>query len=101
MDPLLKGDFPAMEVSKVLKIGLLCTQASVAQRPSMEEVIRMLVNENGLIPEPNQPPFLNSMVSADSARSSYSTNSSSSNTVKKLGHLYSSAESSSIQSHDL
>ncbi|XP_073019032.1 cysteine-rich receptor-like protein kinase 42 isoform X1 [Primulina eburnea] len=101
VDPLLKGDFPSMETSKVLKIGLLCTQASVAQRPSMEEVVRMLVNENCEIPEPNQPPFLNSMVSADSGQSSYSTNSSSSNTVKKLGDRYSSAESSSIQSCDL
>ncbi|XP_073296075.1 cysteine-rich receptor-like protein kinase 42 isoform X2 [Primulina huaijiensis] len=101
VDPLLKGDFPSMEISKVLKIGLLCTQASVAQRPSMEEVVRMLVNENCEIPEPNQPPFLNSMVSADSGQLSYSTNSSSSNTVKKLGDRYSSAESSSIQSCDL
>ncbi|KZV19356.1 cysteine-rich receptor-like protein kinase 42 [Dorcoceras hygrometricum] len=101
VDHLLKGDFPAWEVSRVLKIGLLCTQASVSQRPSMEEVVRMLANENCEIPEPTQPPFLNSMVSAESDRSSYSTNSSSPNTVKKLRDRYSSAESSSIQSCDL
>ncbi|KAK4367438.1 hypothetical protein RND71_011230 [Anisodus tanguticus] len=60
LDPLLKGDFPSEEASKVLKVGLLCTQASIALRPSMSEVVKMLTCEDYQIPEPCQPPFLNS-----------------------------------------
>ncbi|XP_060192980.1 cysteine-rich receptor-like protein kinase 42 isoform X2 [Lycium barbarum] len=64
LDPLLKGEFPAEEASKVLKVGLLCTQASVALRPSMSEVVQMLTCEDYQIPEPCQPPFLNSSLLA-------------------------------------
>ncbi|KAG8384849.1 hypothetical protein BUALT_Bualt04G0161200 [Buddleja alternifolia] len=102
VDTNLKGDFPAMEASKVLRIGLLCAQASVAHRPSMAEVVRMLTDENCEIPEPNQPPFLNTGVhSASSTRSSYSANSSTSNRVTKHGASDDpSSESFSIQSSD-
>ncbi|PHT57405.1 Cysteine-rich receptor-like protein kinase 42 [Capsicum baccatum] len=64
VDPLLDGDFPREEASKVLKVGLLCTQASVALRPSMREVVQMLTCEGYQIPEPCQPPFLNSSLLA-------------------------------------
>lgn len=46
----------------MLQIGLLCTQASVALRPSISEVVQMLKNENYPIPSPKQPPFLNASV---------------------------------------
>ncbi|PIN21832.1 Serine/threonine protein kinase [Handroanthus impetiginosus] len=101
VDPNLEGDFPEPEASKVLRIGLLCAQASVAQRPSMVEVVRMLTEENCEIPEPNQPPFLNTnALSGGSTRSSYSMNSSSSNVVTKPEPSYASTESFSIQSSD-
>ncbi|CAA0820183.1 Cysteine-rich receptor-like protein kinase 42 [Striga hermonthica] len=58
VDPCLQGNFLAMEASKALRVGLLCAQASVAERPSMLEVVRMLTDENCEIPEPKQPPFL-------------------------------------------
>ncbi|CAN4082423.1 unnamed protein product [Withania somnifera] len=64
VDPLLKGNFPPEEASKVLKVGLLCTQASVSLRPSMSEVVQMLTCEGYQIPEPCQPPFLNSSLLA-------------------------------------
>ncbi|MCE3215187.1 hypothetical protein HAX54_001216 [Datura stramonium] len=60
LDPNLKDDFPLEEASKVLKVGLLCTQASVTLRPSMSDVIQMLTTFGQPIPEPCQPPFLNS-----------------------------------------
>ncbi|KAI3463021.1 hypothetical protein Pfo_019684 [Paulownia fortunei] len=102
VDPCLKGDFPAMEVSKVLRIGLLCTQAYAAQRPSMVEVVQMLLNdENCENPEPNQPPFLNTTVlSSGSTRSSYSSNSLTSSAAAKLEASYPSTESSSIRTSD-
>ncbi|KAK1441192.1 hypothetical protein QVD17_07033 [Tagetes erecta] len=61
VDPLLKGYFPENEVLEVLQIGLLCTQASAALRPSMAEVVEFLTSQDGdkQIPVPQQPPFLN------------------------------------------
>ncbi|EYU44774.1 hypothetical protein ABFS82_08G009500 [Erythranthe guttata] len=106
VDPCLKGDFPATETTKVLRIGLLCAQASVALRPSMAEVVRMLRDENYEIPEPRQPPFINTTaLSGSSARSSYSINSSTtSNAIIKQGATSSypstETESFSIQSSD-
>ncbi|KAL2240543.1 cysteine-rich receptor-like protein kinase 42 [Sesamum indicum] len=101
VDPCLNGDFPATEAVKVLKVGLLCAQASVAQRPSMAEAVRMLTDENYEVPEPSQPPFLNTgALSASSTRSSYSINSLASNMVTRHGTSYPSTESFSIQSSD-
>lgn len=60
LDPILKCDFPPEEGSKVLKVGLLCTQASITLRPSMSDVVQMLTTFEQPIPEPRQPPFLRS-----------------------------------------
>ncbi|EXB90356.1 Cysteine-rich receptor-like protein kinase 42 [Morus notabilis] len=69
VDPALKDDFPAEEASNVLQIGLLCTQASVALRPSMSEVVQMLSDREHEIPLPMQPPFLNaSILNPDDSR---------------------------------
>ncbi|KAG6395934.1 hypothetical protein SASPL_142067 [Salvia splendens] len=101
VDPSLKGDFPPSEASKVLKIGLLCAQASVAQRPSMVDVVRMLTDENCEVPEPKQPPFLNtSALSGSTTRSSYSINSFTSNPMTRPETSYPSSESFSIQSSE-
>uniref|UniRef100_F6GSL9 Cysteine-rich receptor-like protein kinase 1 n=1 Tax=Vitis vinifera TaxID=29760 RepID=F6GSL9_VITVI len=62
VDPSLKGDFPLNEARNVVQIGLLCTQASFALRPSMSQVVQMLTDQNSVIPEPMQPPFLNASV---------------------------------------
>lgn len=61
IDPLLEGEFPEQEALEVLQIGLLCTQASAALRPSMPEVVEFLTKKDGdkQIPVPHQPPFLN------------------------------------------
>lgn len=67
IDPNLKGDFPEKEARNVLRIGLLCTQATVASRPSMSQVIRMLIDENCEIPIPSQPPFMNSGMSVSTS----------------------------------
>ncbi|XP_059444768.1 cysteine-rich receptor-like protein kinase 1 [Corylus avellana] len=62
VDPALNGIYSEKEASNVLQIGLLCTQASVALRPSMFEVVEMLSDEECVIPSPEQPPFLNASV---------------------------------------
>ncbi|XP_027101818.2 cysteine-rich receptor-like protein kinase 42 isoform X1 [Coffea arabica] len=99
VDPSLEGEFPALEASNVLKIGLLCTQASASSRPSMDEVVHMLTDSNGQVPEPNQPPFINSSVLAPSSTGSYSSTSSLlRNAFNKFEASYTSTESSSLQS---
>ncbi|KAL2344361.1 hypothetical protein Fmac_005646 [Flemingia macrophylla] len=59
VDQILEGAFPAEEACQLLKIGLLCAQASAELRPSMSVVVKM-VNNSHEISEPTQPPFINS-----------------------------------------
>ncbi|XP_062110371.1 cysteine-rich receptor-like protein kinase 3 isoform X2 [Humulus lupulus] len=59
VDPSLRGNFEAEEASRLLQIGLLSVQASAELRPSMSAVVNLLT-ENHEIPQPTQPPFLNS-----------------------------------------
>ncbi|XP_050223159.1 cysteine-rich receptor-like protein kinase 42 isoform X2 [Mercurialis annua] len=102
-DPSLNNDFLAQDVTRVLQIGLLCTQASVSLRPSMAEVVMMLTNGAYEIAEPNQPPFMNATVlDPESSRRSYSTNSFVSNAPTKVeaSSSASSESSSSMQSSD-
>lgn len=99
VDPCLKDDFPIKEASNVLQIGLLCTQASAALRPSMDEVVQMLTHRDCEIPSPNQPPFLSARRNdpASSGRS-YSINSLISSALTKIDASSTSTESSSVQS---
>ncbi|KAK8324710.1 hypothetical protein V6Z12_A11G000700 [Gossypium hirsutum] len=62
IDSTLKGRFDEREASIVLRVGLLCTQSSVALRPTMSEVAQMLTDRRCVIPSPKQPPFLNASV---------------------------------------
>lgn len=99
VDPCLGNDFPANEASKVLQIGLLCTQASVSLRPSMAEVVTLLTNKEGDTPIPNQPPFLNaSVLEPSSSVRSYSTHSLASNAFTKFEASSCSTELSSARS---
>ncbi|XP_047182161.1 cysteine-rich receptor-like protein kinase 42 isoform X2 [Vigna umbellata] len=102
VDPCLGDDYPATGASRVFQIGLLCTQASASLRPSMSQVVYMLINSNEDVPTPNQPPFLNTgMLDSDSSIKSYSTNSFISNALKKIGaSSYSYSESSCSRNSD-
>lgn len=66
VDPALEGSYLGADASRVLQIGLLCTQASAELRPSMSIVVEMLT-ANISIPSPTQPPFLSSNVEIPSA----------------------------------
>ncbi|XP_061372761.1 cysteine-rich receptor-like protein kinase 3 [Gastrolobium bilobum] len=57
VDPILERFYPVEEACKLLKIGLLCVQASAELRPPMSVVVKMIVN-NHEVTEPTQPPFL-------------------------------------------
>ncbi|CAK9161779.1 unnamed protein product [Ilex paraguariensis] len=101
VDPCLKDYFSAEEASKVLRIGLLCAQASAALRPSMDEVVQMLTNEECEIPMPNQPPFLSARVlDPASSNGDYRIDSLISNALTKIEVSSTSTESSSMQSSE-
>nr|XP_034912903.1 G-type lectin S-receptor-like serine/threonine-protein kinase B120 [Populus alba] len=58
MDPSL-GDPPSTAtLLRFINIGLLCVQESPADRPTMSDVISMIVNEHVALPEPKQPAFV-------------------------------------------
>lgn len=59
MDATLEGSYSVEEATKVIKIGLLCTQAAAALRPSMSRVVWMLTNElEHDLPSPTRPAFI-------------------------------------------
>ncbi|XP_050253597.1 cysteine-rich receptor-like protein kinase 3 [Quercus robur] len=61
VDPELEAHFQEVEASQLLQIGLLCVQASAELRPSMPVVVKILTHSQD-IPQPTQPPFLNSSI---------------------------------------
>ncbi|PPD79632.1 hypothetical protein GOBAR_DD23434 [Gossypium barbadense] len=97
IDPGLEGKFEEREASTALLVGLLCTQPSVAIRPSMHDVLHMLTNAHCEIPCPKQPPFLNASVlspahtpddsfAMDSSALDQPKTGSESSTQKAIGH---------------
>nr|GMC91647.1 cysteine-rich receptor-like protein kinase 42 [Ipomoea batatas] len=97
VDPLLEGVFPAQEASKAIQVGLLCCQASPGSRPSMSQVVEMLILENPHIPQPTQPPFINPSVLA--AGNIKSAKTLMSDVLNKLdSSSYSTSSSSTYQS---
>ncbi|KAK4362480.1 hypothetical protein RND71_017721 [Anisodus tanguticus] len=64
IDSRLLSDFQEEEASRVLQLGLLCTQTRRFSRPSMSQVVTILRNEEIEIPVPMQPPFQNSSLLA-------------------------------------
>ncbi|GMY37069.1 putative receptor-like protein kinase At4g00960 isoform X2 [Fagus crenata] len=54
MDPTLR-DGPITEMTRCIKIGLLCVQENVSDRPSMTSVVHMLNGNLDPIPTPTQP----------------------------------------------
>ncbi|XP_044466317.1 cysteine-rich receptor-like protein kinase 42 isoform X2 [Mangifera indica] len=101
VDSSLKEEFPVEEATNVLQIGLLCTQAEVALRPSMAQVVLMLTSKNCKIPIPHQPPFMsNNVMKPESSTRSHSTNSFIANAARKMELSYTSTESSSMPSSD-
>nr|TKR90521.1 cysteine-rich receptor-like protein kinase 42 [Populus alba] len=101
VDPCLRDEFPTGEATCVLQIGLLCTQASAALRPSMAQVVHFLTNNDCEIPPPNQPPYMNtSLLETENSWRSYSINSLVSKGPTEVEASSTSMESSSIHSSE-
>ncbi|KMZ70049.1 S-locus receptor kinase (SRK) [Zostera marina] len=55
------------EVIRFIKIGLLCVQDRAIDRPTMSDVLFMLVNEIAIVQEPKKPAFCNDCKQKSSA----------------------------------
>lgn len=85
IDSKLRGEFQESEASRVLQIGLLCTQTNRLLRPSMSEVVQMLKADGVVLPSPQQRPFQNSsMLSSDGTTKSCSSSSKRHSTVDNI-----------------
>ncbi|KAK3424072.1 hypothetical protein EUGRSUZ_F00848 [Eucalyptus grandis] len=53
----LRDSFIANQVERWVQVGLVCVQKCPEDRPTMDSVIFMLVNEEAILPQPKQPRF--------------------------------------------
>ncbi|KAL5546960.1 hypothetical protein UlMin_006647 [Ulmus minor] len=56
VDEALAGIFSSSEVTRCIHVGLLCVQDHAADRPTMSDVVFMLINETDC-PQPKQPVY--------------------------------------------
>ncbi|KAI3920755.1 hypothetical protein MKW98_005581 [Papaver atlanticum] len=57
VDPSIQTRFNSEEVIKCIQLGLLCCQASIADRPEMNAVHLMLESDSFMIPKPGKPGY--------------------------------------------
>lgn len=57
VDESLSGSCSVSQVSRFIKIGLLCVQNRAFDRPTMSEVFLMLSNDSWIIKDAKKPPF--------------------------------------------
>ncbi|XP_010940309.1 cysteine-rich receptor-like protein kinase 2 [Elaeis guineensis] len=76
LDP---NEYRPEEVKRVIEIALMCTQSTVAARPTMSEVVVMLLSKGGLVLQPTRPVFIDATSRVHGDASSASKSSSSSN----------------------
>ncbi|XP_074559061.1 cysteine-rich receptor-like protein kinase 2 [Curcuma longa] len=57
-ETLNPSEFSPEEVKRIIKIALLCTQSAAAARPTMTEVVVMLLSQSGAALQPTRPTFI-------------------------------------------
>nr|GMD31960.1 G-type lectin S-receptor-like serine/threonine-protein kinase At4g03230 isoform X1 [Ipomoea batatas] len=58
VEPVVLNSLSRSEILKCIHIGLLCVQEDPSDRPTMTDVVIMLVTESMALPRPNQPAFV-------------------------------------------
>ncbi|KAJ0974287.1 hypothetical protein J5N97_016252 [Dioscorea zingiberensis] len=77
-DTLDPNEYQPDEVKRVIEIALLCTQSTVTARPTMSEIIVMLLSRGGSLTQPTRPVFIDaaSRLRGDMSTSSGATSAS-------------------------
>lgn len=57
VDPTIRGSCVNYTVLRCIHIGLLCTEISAIDRPTMLDVLSMLTSESTQLPLPKKPAF--------------------------------------------
>ncbi|KAM3402254.1 hypothetical protein ACQJBY_006278 [Aegilops geniculata] len=80
-ESLNREEYKPEEVKKIIEIALLCTQSAVASRPTMSEVVVLLLSRNFSELQPTRPTFIDSTSRVRGETSSSSSSSASRATV--------------------
>ncbi|KAG6477757.1 cold-responsive protein kinase 1-like [Zingiber officinale] len=85
LDP---SDYTPEEVKRIIKIALLCTQSTVAARPTMSEIVVLLLNQTDDTLQPTRPTFIDasSRVHGEASSSSAGSSSTSHATPNAASH---------------
>ncbi|KAG8079395.1 hypothetical protein GUJ93_ZPchr0007g3760 [Zizania palustris] len=51
-------------IKRCMQVALLCVQEDAEDRPAMDDVVKMLSNEQAILPEPGQSAYFNIRPSA-------------------------------------
>ncbi|KAK7405577.1 hypothetical protein VNO78_07025 [Psophocarpus tetragonolobus] len=81
MDPILVKSFIGSEVERCIHIGLLCVQEDAKDRPTMSDVVVMLVSETMALPKPKHPAFSTGIMDSDEVPTSKRSKNLSNNDV--------------------
>ncbi|XP_058098012.1 cysteine-rich receptor-like protein kinase 2 [Magnolia sinica] len=58
-------DYTVDEMKKVIEIALMCTQSSVTSRPTMSEVVVLLLSKGQVVTQPTRPTFVDATITHD------------------------------------
>ncbi|KQJ97162.1 cysteine-rich receptor-like protein kinase 2 [Brachypodium distachyon] len=74
-------EYKPEEIKRIIEIALLCTQSAVASRPTMSEVVVLLLTKNAPEKQPTRPTFIDATSRVRGETSSSSSSSASRATV--------------------
>ncbi|KAK1273638.1 Cysteine-rich receptor-like protein kinase 42 [Acorus gramineus] len=79
-------DYKADELKRIMEIALLCTQSTVSARPTMSEVVVLLLSKGNAGIQPTRPTFIDatSRVRGDPSTSTSSSNSNATLSISQL-----------------
>jgi hypothetical protein len=63
---ILDESYPPSEVLRCIHVGLLCVQEQATDRPTMLDVVSMLLNETYQLSSPKQPAFFINIIAEGS-----------------------------------
>lgn len=78
LDP---SEYQTEQVKRVMEIALMCTQSSVASRPSMSEIVVLLLSKGEVELKPTRPTFIEATKRVQTDTSSSTASSASNATV--------------------
>ncbi|XP_068646301.1 cysteine-rich receptor-like protein kinase 2 [Aristolochia californica] len=86
-EKLDKNEYREDEMKKVIEVALLCTQSTVSSRPTMSEVVVMLLSREGTSRAPTRPTFIEATNRARGDSSTSTGSSSASNATISISRF--------------